>query len=385
MASQPTTAPEEVSATATFLPPSINPTVILSGHSYTYSTPLPRILTTNPSTPCVLGIDEAGRGPVLGPMVYGVFYLPVSLHHSLLSSPTHRFDDSKALTPQSRAALVEKLCCRETPSPTIASSTTDLHYSEACDVHSPDPDCTTRTDDLYANCGWATTLLSAVDIGADMLRVPHNHNLNAQAYDATVSLIRRVLDAGVNVAEVYVDTVGPPAAYQRRLAAVFPTVAQITVAKKADALFPCVSAASVVAKVTRDAALGVCWRGYCAQKEAEGGNNGEEMEEGREGAEWGSGYPSDGRCMAWLKGRMDPLFGWGRECRFSWSTARDMLEEKGGVKVDWLVDDEEGETERDGFDMAAYCSGGAGGGGGERGGDDGMIGWFGGAVEQDAF
>jgi ribonuclease H2 subunit A len=46
--------------------------------SYTYHSPTP---TT--SGPYILGVDEAGRGPVLGPLVYGVAYCPASYEERL--------------------------------------------------------------------------------------------------------------------------------------------------------------------------------------------------------------------------------------------------------------------------------------------------------------
>ena len=176
--------------------------------------------------------------------------------------------------------------------------------------------------------------MSARDISSGMLKPAGTYNLNAQAMDATIDLIKDVFAKGINVREIYIDTIGSPQIYQKKLERIFPTTA-ITVAKKADSLYPCVSAASVCAKVTRDAALEVCYQTYASHATDKG-----EPKASAEG--WGSGYPSDARCTTWLKGHMNPIFGWGSECRFSWGTAKDLFEAKGsGVKVEWPMDDDE--------------------------------------------
>ena len=229
-------------------------------------------------------------------MVYGLFYLPLTSHRTLLAE-THHFDDSKVLTPQVRSQLMEKLC--------------------------------TSGSDLFQSCGWATKVMSAQDISAGMMKASGSYNLNAQAMDATIELIKDVFAAGVNIKEIYIDTIGSPLTYQNKLSKIFPTCS-ITVAKKADSIYPCVSAASVCAKVTRDAALEVCYQAY----------QGDDISLST--PEWGSGYPSDSRCTNWLKSNMDPLFGWGNECRFSWGTAKDLLETKDvGVLVEWPDEDDD--------------------------------------------
>jgi ribonuclease H2 subunit A len=308
-----------------FIAPSISTPQILSGISYTYHSSIPKTVQEDMSIPCVLGVDEAGRGPVLGPMVYGLLYLPLTIHHTLLAE-THHFDDSKVLTPAVRSDLLQKIA--------------------------------TPGTDLYDNCGWATRTMSAQDISADMLRPTATYNLNAQAMDATIDLIKDVFAKGVNVTEIYIDTIGRPETYQAKLAKIFPST-NITVAKKADSLYPCVSAASVCAKVTRDAALEVSYEAY--SKAIEG-----EPPIASEG--WGSGYPSDARCVNWLKRNMDPVFGWNNACRFSWGTSKDMLDAK-GIRVEWPAEEDE-----ENLRVTDYFRDSAGGKG------DGLGGWFGAPV-----
>lgn len=305
------------------IPPSVNAASLLSGDSYTYYTPCPTAITPRvksptagsavETTPCVLGVDEAGRGPVLGPMVYSGFYLPTDLHHSLLAQD-HSFDDSKALTPGVRANLMRML---NTPG------------------HA-----------LFESCGYAIKALSARDISSGMMRPGTAiYNLNAQAMDATIEIIRGVVeDRGIDVREVYIDTIGNPTTYQQKLERIFPSL-KITVAKKADSLYPCVSAASVAAKVTRDVALEVLYKAISSSQESDSAP--------RAGEGWGSGYPSDSKCVGWLRQNMDLVFGWGNECRFSWGTAKEMLELKSGARVDWPADDEEGAGQLSEFLLAS--------------------------------
>lgn len=262
-------------------------------------------------------------------MVYGLYYLPLSMHRSLLAD-THKFDDSKALTPAVRSDLMEKVCTPET--------------------------------DLFEHCGWATRSMSARDISSAMMRPNGAYNLNAQAMDATIDLLQEVLNSGVNIREVYIDTIGQPAAYQKKLERIFPSL-EITVAKKADSLYPCVSAASVCAKVTRDAAIETLYSSYATADE-----NGE--------VAWGSGYPGDARSSNWLKSNMDPIFGWGSECRFSWSTAKEMLEAKAApCRIDWP----EGDEDADNMKLTGFFLGA------EDEKEDELGSWFGKRVTEEVF
>lgn len=61
---------------------------------------------TTKKSPCILGIDEAGRGPVLGPMVYSVAYYPEKNEESL---NTMKFADSKTLTEINRERIFEAI------------------------------------------------------------------------------------------------------------------------------------------------------------------------------------------------------------------------------------------------------------------------------------
>ncbi|CAK1585381.1 unnamed protein product [Parnassius mnemosyne] len=227
------------------------------------------------SEPCMLGVDEAGRGPVLGPMVYGVAFCPLSQKAVLQSLGCA---DSKALTEDKRDEIFTKMLTESEP---------------------------------VQNVGWTAEIISPNYISNSMYRRA-KHSLNEVSMNSAISLIKKVIEEGVNLAEIYVDTVGPPEKYQAKLLEIFPNI-KITVAKKADSIYPIVSAASIVAKVTRDHALKV-W----SFKE------GLDMDH----TGFGSGYPGDPLTKKFIRDQVDNVFGYPLLVRFSWSTAELMLQEK---------------------------------------------------------
>lgn len=57
---------QETPADNVFVPPSIHKPELFAGQSYSHYSAVPQTITADIDTECVLGVDEAGRGPVLG-------------------------------------------------------------------------------------------------------------------------------------------------------------------------------------------------------------------------------------------------------------------------------------------------------------------------------
>jgi ribonuclease HII len=197
----------------------------------------------------ILGLDEAGRGPVLGPLVICGYAVREEDAEGLSALGVA---DSKVLTPEQRSRLVPALKERA-----------------------------------------VAVILRVVEPG-EIDRVVERGGLNQLEIAEFVSIIREAKPGAVQVDAL----TSRPGRFGRQLAElVRPLRPRIVSENRADAKFPAVQAASVVAKVARDSAME-------ALRAVHG--------------ELGSGYPHDPLTRAFL-GRCDPA-NYPSFVRRSWKT-----------------------------------------------------------------
>lgn len=196
----------------------------------------------------VLGIDEAGRGPAVGDMVYVGAFVPLKDHDRILQAGVA---DSKTLSDKNREACAVKL--RE-----------------------------------ISTLGFVQVNVTAEQI-AHCMTGRHGTSLNTLSHQTAINIIHEAtLRAQGRLCAVYVDTVGHPGRYAAVLRSRFPHL-KVTVTPKADSKFPIVSAASVIAKSERERNV--------AELHARGVNV-------------GSGYPGDERCVQWYRSHLHRFFGY---------------------------------------------------------------------------
>ncbi|CAL5407107.1 unnamed protein product [Camellia sinensis] len=271
------------------------------------------------SDPCIMGIDEAGRGPVLGPMVYGCLYCALS-YQKTLSSLNFAVNlalldfTSKTLKEEKREELFENL---------KADESRGVRGSVLCGLRFGfDPRRMYAVWEKVKPQPPAVQLAVCVDriCGCAGVCGRNKINLNEISHNSAMGLVSRVLNMGVlltefgldqvmgnlclEVLQVYVDIVGDPEKYRIRLFERFPSI-KFVVAKKADSLYPVVKWSKHCCKVTRDQALS----DWVLDETAENMHR-----------KFGSGYPGDPKSVSWLEDHQHSVFGFPTLVRFSWGT-----------------------------------------------------------------
>uniref|UniRef100_A0A803N706 Ribonuclease n=1 Tax=Chenopodium quinoa TaxID=63459 RepID=A0A803N706_CHEQI len=353
--------------------------------------------------PCMMGIDEAGRGPVLGPMVYGCLYCAVSFQKTLASL---EFADwfnklikqlalmldfavnSKLVEPNKRQdqliardmlAVTEKQPGTSVFNPSLETwqvagkgggeyGKKGVHVQEDILISNPfeqlyhggdveNKDIEMQYDKLKHELGKMQKDIKKWDENTKYF----HRSIKMRKYkkrviaikgtdggwcespkqisNAFVAYYKGLLGKGCGdrvklcPVVVFVDTVGDADKYCTKLSERFPSI-KFVVAKKADSLYPVVSGASIVAKVTRDRAL----RNWTFDESAENMHR-----------NFGSGYPGDPETKAWLEHHKHSIFGFPTLVRFSWGTCTTYF--KDGAEVLWEADgalDEDGTANKNG-------------------------------------
>jgi ribonuclease HII len=174
--------------------------------------------------PIILGIDEAGRGSVIGPMIYGMCYWDAN---AMIDD-----DDTNRSTTSSSEKTMNLL-------PKIPK---DFNDSKQLNEKQRDKlfDTILHSNDI----GFGIRIFPSSEISRNMLRPMTPYNLNQMSHNGTITLIRSLQQQQHHVQTCYIDTVGNAVSYQYRLEQEFPGI-EFIVESKADDTYPVCSAASI--------------------------------------------------------------------------------------------------------------------------------------------
>ncbi len=216
----------------------------------------------------VCGVEEAGRGPVIGPMVMACCWAREEDEELLVRAGVK---DSKQLTPAQRRRAYERLAAlRE-----------------------------------RGVIGFATRIIEPGKIDEAVLK--EGDNLNKLELRVSAELIRKAQEkAGIRKAIIDCPA-ARTGAYAEGVRSLLKKRIAVAAEHKADERYPVVSAASIIAKVTRDELL-------------------RELEESL-GVQIGSGYPADPKTRAFLE-RVHDREEYAPIIRRSWSTYQSLAERK---------------------------------------------------------
>ncbi len=204
----------------------------------------------------IAGVDDAGRGPVIGPLVIaGVLVEKENLHEIVNLG----VKDSKLLSPHRREWLAKKIRKTALQCHFIALSTSEID--------------------------------KVVETGRKLRKLNH---LEARAMAEVIATLKPDI-AYVDASDVL------PERYKQHILENLPFKVQIVSEHKADAKYPIVSAASIIAKVERDKAIKELREKY---------------------GDLGSGYITDPKTVAFLEEWIKQHGNYPEFVRKSWKPAK---------------------------------------------------------------
>lgn len=211
------------------------------------------------------GVDEAGRGPVIGPLVICGALFPSDAIDKLHAAGVH---DSKQLTPAAREALV----------PVIKGLAIDHEL----------------------------VILAPRDINKAMAKKTSLNEIEVQGFARAVNTLIARNGTGM---KVWMDAADVnPDRFKDRIARLLDEKVPLKAMHKADETVVAVGAASILAKTTRDAAIA-------------------ELHEKH--GDLGSGYPADPKTRDFLKSYHRQTGKFPSFARTRWETLRDLEREMG--------------------------------------------------------